>query len=243
MSSGRKFWRRRLGRIEAARHALARAVELDGSVGPVRDSFVRHVAAHGDFSALTDALEEEATLETDTARASQLDFEAAMIAYARLGETDRAILLLERALNRGGELHVETRAIDQLVHLYEAELRFQDAARIRRLRLGRLDGDAAGPPKGRTQAIEAEWRMLARTEERLGRLDSAIEDARQARQLSPNDAGLLELLDRLLTERQRHDERLALWTDEATRATDDDTRAKALVVAAGRGGARPRFAG
>src|SRR5262249_21559097 len=50
----------RLGRVDAARGALERAVTLDPSVGPVRDAYVHHVAAHQDMAALVEALEREA---------------------------------------------------------------------------------------------------------------------------------------------------------------------------------------
>jgi len=59
---------RRLGRLDAARGALERALELDPSVGPVRDAMVRHVAAHSDWVGLARLLDEEARIESSVAR-------------------------------------------------------------------------------------------------------------------------------------------------------------------------------
>ena len=203
-----EIFERRLGKREAARGALERAVRLDPSVGPVRSAYVTHLAAHADFGALATALEEEASIEGDPVRASQLDFDAARIASARLGDDERAIGLLERVLSRGADRHVEIRTLDRLVLLHEASGRFADAARIRQTRLAHL-GDAT--------SVVAELCTLARLHEKLGDLDGAISAIRQARDLSPGDEALVEQLDRLLSSAGEEDERLTLWTHEAGR--------------------------
>ena len=54
---------RRLERVDTARDALERAVQLDPGIGPVRDALVRHAAAQGDWGALVRLLDEEAMIE------------------------------------------------------------------------------------------------------------------------------------------------------------------------------------
>jgi tetratricopeptide (TPR) repeat protein len=218
-----EIFERRLGKREAARGALERAVRLDPQVGPVRSAYVTHLAAHADFAALATALEEEATIDGDPVRASQLDFDAARILSARLDDDERAIGLLERVLARGADRHVEIRTLDRLVLLYEASGRFADAARVRQTRLAHLADSTS---------IVAELCTLARLHEKLGDLDSAIAAIRQARDLAPGDEALVEQLDRLLASAGEEDERLTLWTHEAAAAATPETKAKALLTAA-----------
>ena len=72
----------RLGRADAARSAFERALRLDPSVGPVRDAFTMHCAAHHDSARLAALLESESCLEASSARAARLELDAACIAYA-----------------------------------------------------------------------------------------------------------------------------------------------------------------
>jgi tetratricopeptide (TPR) repeat protein len=62
---------RKLERIDAARSALERAIELEPNAGPVRDALVRHVAAQGDWGALVRLLDDEAQVEPNEARAAR----------------------------------------------------------------------------------------------------------------------------------------------------------------------------
>jgi tetratricopeptide (TPR) repeat protein len=213
-----------LRRVEAARGALERAVGLDASVGPVRDEAVRHVAAHDNASALAALLEEEAQIENDGHRAARLELDAACIVEQRLGDPQRAIVLLTRAAERAPTAsYVDRRVLDELTRLHERIGEWPHAARARRARLRFL----ADP-----LVLAFELRTLARIDERLGQFDSAIEHTRAALNIDPDDAIVLEALDRLLATTGMHEQRIALWVNESQRVEDGPKRARALTKAA-----------
>lgn len=215
---------RRLGRLDAARGALERALELDPSVGPVRDALVRHVAAHSDWGALAMLLDEEASIESSVARAARLELDAAAIAGARLGDPARACALLERAAARAPTSPlVDRRVLDELVRLHEREGRWTEAARARRARLRFV----IDPP-----AIAWELRALAAGAEKGDDLDAAIADVQRALAVDASDPTLVELLDRLYAATDKPDQRIATWLQEAARTDDGPRRSKALSRAA-----------
>jgi tetratricopeptide (TPR) repeat protein len=215
---------RRLGRLDAARGALERALELDPSVGPVRDALVRHVAAHADWGALARLLEEEATIESSVARAARLELDAAAIAAARLGDTDRACELLGRAAARSPTTPlVDRRVLDELVRLHEHEGRWGEAARARRARLRFITDPAS---------IAWELRALAAAAEKDDDLEAAIADVQRALSVDASDPTLVEMLDRLFAATGKHDPRIATWLQEAARTEDAQRRSKALARAA-----------
>ena len=215
---------KKLGRVDAARAALDRAVELDPSVGPVRDARVRHAATHGDWAGLAKLLADEAEIETLDARCAALELDAACIARARLGEEPRAVELLERAAARAPtEPSVDRRVLDELVRLHESAARLPEAARARRARL-RFVTD---PP-----LLAYELRALALTSEKLGDVGAAIQDVQRALAVDASDPTLVETLDRLLAAAGRDDQRVALWVTEAARTDEGTKRARALGRAA-----------
>ncbi|HEY8090977.1 MAG TPA: hypothetical protein VIF09_24110, partial [Polyangiaceae bacterium] len=215
---------RRLQRIDAARGALERALELDPSVGPVRDVLVRHVAAHADWGELATLLDEEARIESSVARAARLELDAAGICAARLGDRARACELLERAAARAPTAPgVDRRVLDELVRLHELEGRWGEAAKARRARI-RFVVDPA--------AIAYELRALAETAEREGNLEAAVADVQRALAVDGTDPTLVEILDRLLAATGKHDQRVATWLQEAARTEDGARRSKALARAA-----------
>jgi tetratricopeptide (TPR) repeat protein len=215
---------RKLGRVDAARGALERALELDPSVGPVRDALVRNVAAHADWGGLARLLDEEALIESSIARAARLELDAAAICATRLGDRARARDLLERAAARAPtSAHVDHRVLDELVRLDELEGRWSDAARARRARI-RFVTD---PP-----AIAYELRALAATAEKDGDLETAIADVQRALAVDATDPTLVEMLDRLLAATGKHDQRIATWLQEAARTEDGPRRSKSLARAA-----------
>jgi tetratricopeptide (TPR) repeat protein len=214
----------RLGRIDAARGAYERAIRLDGGVGPIRDAFTMHAAAHHDSARLAALLADEARLEQSSSRCARLELDAACITHTLLGDDARAIDLLERAAARAPTTpSVDRRVLDDLVRLYEASAQWPEAARTRRLRI-RFFSDAT--------ALVYELRRLSSIEERLGNMEAAISDVEQALALDPDDATLVEELDRLLSAAGKDDERIALWHNEAQRAEDNTKRARALGRAA-----------
>lgn len=214
----------RLGRIDAARGAYERALRLDGSVGPIRDAFTLHCAAHHDTARLAALLADEARLEQSSTRCARLELDAACLAHTLLGDDARAIALLEHAAARAPTTpSVDRRVLDDLVRLYEAAGQWMEAARSRRNRL-RFFTDAS------TQTYEL--RRLAAIEERLGNLGGAISDIERALAIDPEDATLVEELDRLLSLAGKDDERIALWHGEAQRVEEGAKRARALAKAA-----------
>ncbi|HEV3192821.1 MAG TPA: hypothetical protein VGY54_20080, partial [Polyangiaceae bacterium] len=177
---------RKLERIDAARSALERALELDPRVGPVRTALVQHVAAHGDWGRLAQMLEDEAQLESNGSRAARLELDAALIVAWRLGERRRACTLLERAAARAPTApSIDRRVLDELVRLNEIDSQWADAARARRARLSFVK-DAA------TAAYEL--RVLATIAERNGNLETAIGDLQQSLVLDASDPGLVQTL-------------------------------------------------
>ncbi len=215
---------RRLERVDTARDALERAVQLDPGIGPVRDALVRHAAAQGDWGALVRLLDEEAMIETNAARAARLELEAAAIAAWRLEDRRRACALLERAAARAPTVpSVDRRALDELVRLNELDARWVDAARARRSRL-RFVTDPA--------AITYELRALATAAENDGDLDAAIADVQRALAVDASDPTLVEALDRLLSAAGKPEQRIATWLQEAARTEDPAKRTRTLQRAA-----------
>jgi len=219
-----KVLEHRLGRIDAARAALERAVELDPSVGPVREAAVRHVAAQDDASALAALLEEEAQIERDPSRSARLELDAAILASVRLGEPARAIILLERAAARAPTTSaVDRRVLDELLHLYESAGDLAGMSRVRKARLRHLTAP---------RVLAHEHRILASVAEKLEDLDSAIGETQRALAFEPEEPTLIETLDRLLTAADRHEPRIGVWLTEAARNAEGPKRAKALARAA-----------
>ena len=215
---------RRLERVDTARDALERAVQLDPGIGPVRDALVRHAAAQGDWGTLVRLLDEEAMIESNAGRAARLELEAAAIAAWRLEDRRRACALLERAAARAPTVpSVDRRALDELVRLNELDARWVDAARARRARL-RFVTDPA--------AITYELRALATAAEGDGDIDAAIADIQRALAIDASDPTLVEALDRLLAAAGKPDQRIATWLQEAARTDDAALRARTLVRAA-----------
>ncbi|MBV9949426.1 MAG: hypothetical protein JOZ69_21470, partial [Myxococcales bacterium] len=215
---------RKLGRTDAARGALERALELDASVGPVRAALVRHVATHADWASLVRLLDEEARFDESPVRAARLELDAAAIAAASLGDRPWACTLLERAAGRAPTLPaVDRRVLEDLMRLYELEARWSDEARVRRARIAFLTDPAT---------IAYELQALAAVAERAGDLDGAIADVQRALSVDATYPTLVGTLDRLLRAAERPDQRVAVWLQEAARAEDPAVRARALTRAA-----------
>jgi tetratricopeptide (TPR) repeat protein len=214
----------RLGRVDAARGAFERALRLAPGVGPARDAFTLHAATHHDFPRLAQLFEDEARLETTSARCARLELDAACIAHVSLGDDARAIALLERAANRAPTTaSVDRRVLDELVRLHETQGQWHEAARARRTRL-RFFAEPS--------ALVYELRRLATLEERLGNLGGAIADIERALSLDGDDPTLIDELDRLLASAGRDEDRVGLWQGESQRTSDPTKRGKALARAA-----------
>jgi tetratricopeptide (TPR) repeat protein len=215
---------RKLGRLDAARVALERALQLDPSVGPVRAALVRHLATYADWAGLARLLEEEARIEDSGVRAARLELDAAAIAAVRLADRVHACALLEQAAARAPTAAgVDRRVLDELVRLYEIEGRWPDAARARRARIRFLSDPATVAYELRSLAIEAE---------KGGDLEAAIADVQRALVVDAKDPTLAHALDRLLKATHKHEQRIAVWLHEAARTEDGVPRARALARAA-----------
>jgi cellulose synthase operon protein C len=214
----------RLGRVDAARGAFERALRLDSGMGPVRDAFVLHCAAHHDTARLSALISEEARLEANPLRGARLELDAACLFHTVLGDEARAITLLEQAAARAPTTSsVDRRVLDDLVRLYESSGQWPEATRTRRARLSYFT-DAA------SQVYEL--KRLASIEEKLGNVDAAIHDIERALSIDYDDTTLASELDRLLAFAGHEEERVSLWHSEAQRAEEGAKRARALAKAA-----------
>lgn len=213
----------RLGRIDAARSAYERALQLDSSIGPVRDACIMHITSHHDAPRLAALFAEEARIETTPNRSARLEYEAAALSRTALGDDARAIELLEHAASKvPANSALERRILDELVHLYEISAQYPELARARRARL---------PFFTDPTAIVYELRRISSIEERLGNIDEAISAIRRALSVK-DDPLVVEELDRLLQVAGKSEERIALWHDVAQRAKSAVSRARALDRAA-----------
>ncbi len=217
---------RRLGRVDAARGAFERALSLDSSVGPVR-SRIRSPPRReqGPRPRCAPRSPSRRRSRTDRARSARLELDAACLAHLQLRDDARAILLLERAAARAPTVtSVDRRVLDELVTLHEAAGEWLEAGRARRARLSFVTEPAS---------LAFELRALAMVGERIAELEQAIADVRQGRwRVDPADPTLVELLDRLLDEANKPEQRVGLWLTEAARTEEGPRRAKALAKAA-----------
>ncbi len=213
-----------LAQPDAAKAALARALELDPGIGPVRTACLGHAAVHGDAAWLVELLLQEAALEGAGPRAAALEVDAASIVRDRLGNAVRAATLFQSAAGRlASHASVRRHALEALVALHEAAGRPHDALRTRRDRLADTQ-----EPRCRAHQLRA----IATLEESLGNRDAAIVAVQGALDLSPTDATLAEELDRLLEAASSTDRRIALWARRAAAAETPRERARLLVRAA-----------
>jgi cellulose synthase operon protein C len=222
---------RALGQRDAAKAALLRGIERDRRIGPVRASCVRHAVVHRDAAWCVALLADEAAAEGDPARAAAFELDAACIARRRLGDAEGAVALLERAAGRApvaSEVHA--RIVDELAALHEAAGRPADVLRARRLRLTHLD-DA--------RARAQEQRTIASLEEGLGDGGAAVAALERAAELSPEDATIVDELDRRLEAAELLVKRVDLWTRFAAAAATGPERARRLMRAADLAAAGP----
>ena len=220
---------RRLAQPDAAKAALLRGIERDRRIGPVRTHCVRHAVVHRDAAWLVALLADEASLESDPARAAALELDAACMARRRLGDAEGAVALLERAASRvpiAPEVH--WRIVDELASLYDGAGRIGDVLRVRRLRLTHLDS-----PRARAQ----EQRGIAALEESLGNQAEAVAALERALELDPEDATFVDELDRRLEGAALVAKRIDLWTRFAAAAALGPERARRLLRAASLAGA------
>ncbi len=209
---------------EAAKAALGRALQLDGSIGPVRAACVAHAVVHRDAAWLVELLVQEAGLVTDRARAGYLELDAACVARHRLHDPERAVGLLERAAAHApAGTMVHRRALDDLIALYESAGRGAEALRVRSTRLSLLEDP-------RTRAHEQ--RTIAAVDESLGARRAAIAALESAIDLAPDDATVAHELDRMLAMESLTERRIELWVRQAAATPSAPERARRLAHAA-----------
>lgn len=209
---------------DEAKAALEMALERDPSLGPVRAACVAHAAAHADGPWLVALLLGEADLEVDANRAASLELEAAIVARHRLGDLAGATAAIERASARPTTRPLLRRMIvDELVRVHERSGRRDAAIAARRVRLTLLE--RAGERAVELMAIA----MLEESGAAYGRAAQALTEAHA---LMADDETVLEALDRVLERAGADDQRVKLWTSEATRRRDPRARARCLGRAA-----------
>ena len=213
----------KLGRADAARAAFETALSLDAQIGPVRDAYTRHLLLHGQVEALIKAWATEAALEADSARAARLLYAAGRLASERLDQKPVAIELLERAAgSEAAAASLRRAALRELFHLYEA--------------VGNVEAAVATGTKVLAFARDTEqayWhRRLVQGCEALGRFEEMALHAHHVLTSEPEDEPMRDKLDHALATLGQHEQRVAMFTDQAARATTQAERIDLLLRAA-----------
>jgi tetratricopeptide (TPR) repeat protein len=229
-----------LGKPTEARTALEQAVSLEPEPGPVRASFNRYLVRHRDAAGLASSLGAEASLEKDDDRAARLLYTSARILTEQQGgpqqagtrggvEASEIIRLLRTAAKRApAQTATAHRALDELVYLFEHAGETELAVATHEQRLSGLIADASTP----VEAVAHEHVRLSMLETALGHVDRAAKHAERALALNPESDRARRRLDGLLTQLQRHEERLRLWEAEGNAPREIPVRVRALLRAA-----------
>jgi len=208
----------------AAEEAWAASIAANGRVGPTREAYKRHLVRRKAWARLRDVLAEEAGREHDLARSVRLLHEAARLSIERLADAAQATVLLEAAAARAPtDPAVDARVLEELVRLHDGRGDVRASAHARSALL-------AHDEEPSVRALE--YRRLAADLESVSELDGASSALETARLIEPNHAQTRVLLDRVYAARGRHEERVRLWLDEATRSRERERRAAAYVRAA-----------
>ncbi len=213
----------RLGRADAARAAFETALDLVGQIGPVRDAYTRHLLLQGQIEPLIEAWATEARLESDGARAARLLYAAGRLASERLDQKTNAIDLFERAAgSEAATASTRRAALRELDRLYEA--------------MGNIEAAVATGNKFLAFARDAElayWhRRLVQGCEALGRHAEMATHAHHVLSAEPDDEPMRDKLDQALAALGQHEQRVAMFTDQAARASALATRVELLMCAA-----------
>ena len=213
----------RLHRPDAARAALEEAMELDGGIGPVRSSYTRHLIVFQDVGLLVNAWAAEATLEGDTPRAGRLLYAAARLASERLEQIPLAIELHRRATAlQATSIDTRRSSLRELLRLYELRGDVDSMLEAEEQLLLWVDG----------QEKVYRHRRLAHAFERIERWDAVANHARQSLQAVAEDDETRGRLDRALAALGQHEQRISMWTAEASRVTTAAARVDAFRKAA-----------
>jgi tetratricopeptide (TPR) repeat protein len=213
----------RLKRPDAARAALEEAMELDGGPGPVRQAYTRHLIVYQDIGLLVNAWAAEATLEGDTPRAGRLLYSAARLSSERLEQIPLAIELFRRSTAlQATSIDTRRASLRELLRLYELRGDIESAIEAEEQLLLWVDG-AERPYR---------HRRLAQSFERIERWEAVANHARQSLAAVPDDDDTRERLDRALCALGQHEQRITMWTAEASRVTTTTARVDAFRRAA-----------
>lgn len=215
---------RQLKHVSGARDALKRGVALAPNPGPVRASFVRHLARHDRDQGLAEALRVEAEREADPDRAARLLYASARINLDRLAARGDGISSLARAEQRAPHGSItQSKIFAELVNQLEIDGDHARVVEIRVKRLGLLT---------RREAIAFEYVRLADSYGRLGRADLAADAASRALTQDPSSRGIRETLDQSLQRLGRHPDRVRAWLLDASSERPERERVRAFVRAA-----------
>lgn len=214
----------KLGQPEQALASLRRAVSLQPLPGAVRDALSRFLISHKYEQGYCETLVEEAEFETDEERSSRLLYIAARVRCERLRQPSESIPLLKMALLRSSSNRALRRKIlQELRRLYEEAGQLPDAINVQS-ELIEFAEDSRAKASEHTHLFE-----LLHTH---GRKEDAIQQARLAASLCPEDTTLRAKLDDALAAREEHRERVELWTQISLGSYPLELRLQALLKAA-----------
>lgn len=183
---------RELGDREAAREALRNALDLDPGIGPVRTVCIDSAARHDDTAQLVLLLDEEARLQPDAGLRTRTELDAALLAWWKLGDAERALALAERASKNAAvpawirrlvlELWADAleksgawaRAVDARIAI--AELSTDDSERVAVLEEAAGAARRAGDRKRRIACLEMAYAIDPDDEQRVERIDLGLAD-------------------------------------------------------------------
>lgn len=212
-----------LDQAEPARAALDRAASLDPS-RPVRDALRRHLVRRNDLHDYVDALLADSEEDDDDHRSARYAYAAARILIDKLDQPARAIEVLSKAANRAPTgTSTRRRVLASLVPLLEAAGDLPTAAEARQLTLAEIS---------EPEVLAHGHVTLSDLHASVGDPARAAEHAARALQYDPDDATILQRLDRTLDRLGRHDDRVALWVSQGNGRRPTPLRVAAFVRAA-----------
>lgn len=206
-----------LGDDEAAIEACAAAFTVSPENVGARSALKRLYRKHRRHGDLVDVLLTEGDRAADGRQRAVAYCSAARLCRDQLGQPDRALELLARALELLGQ---DPGVLEEMAELLQEAGRYSDLADVLRRRIDGLSDD--------WERVTAHYRLGLVLEERLGQDDEALFHYRRAVAVDPTYVPALQALGRLCQRRGEWKELIALSATEAEVLPDGAARASRL---------------